>query len=518
MMSLVSGIFIIYLMVVVVLYYLVPKRFQWIVLLTASVLFYAFAGIQYLPFVFGTSIISYTTGRVIGRKYAGAEMKTKIEQLAAKRFCKRILSVAIIIILGALFYSKFMGSVLELLRQIWGSNSVNTIQILFPLGISYYTFSSIGYMLDVYWKRYPEETNYGRYLLYILYFPHILQGPIPRYNRLGAELKKEHGFEYKRITYGVQLMVWGYFQKLVIAERLGIFVRAVYGDWERQQGFVLLVATVFASFQMYTDFAGCMNIVQGVSEIFGISLEKNFAQPYFAKSIEEFWRRWHITLGAWFKDYLCMPIAVAGFTKKLSKKARKRWGITAGKKVATILPLIFVWIATGLWHGTGWNYLFWGCWHGGIIIVSILMSDIYVKWKHFLHIEDNSGYWKAFCILRTFALTAIIPRVITQSATISDAIGVFKRMFSRFNVWVFFDGTLYNYGLDRKNFTMAIFSLAILFIVSLLKEKGIQIREKIAAQPLVFRWIFYYLAFFSVVLFGVYGVGYDASSFVYMNF
>jgi len=480
-------------------------------------IFYCMAGLAFVPFVLGTSVISYTAARIIDRKYDGFGAKDRQAQAACKHRCRRILAISIVVILGALFYSKFMGNILRLVEEILSGES-NAIKILFPLGISYYTFSSIGYLLDVYWRRYPAEKHFGKYLLYIIYFPHIMQGPIPRYDRLAPQLTAGYSFDYKRVTFGIQLMLWGYFQKLVIADRLGIFVRAVYGDWSSQRGFVLLIATIFASFQMYTDFAGCMNIVSGVSAIFGIALEKKFNQPYFSKSIEEFWRRWHMTLGAWFKDYLCMPIAVAGFTKKLSKKAKKRWGARVGKNVTVIIPLVAVWTATGLWHGTGLNYVFWGCWHGGIIIASTLLQERYQKWKQALHISGESPYWRAFCIVRTFILTAIIPRVITQCTSIRDAVGVFKNMFSEFNIWVFWDETLYRFGLNRRNFMMAIFSLLILLAVSLLKERNVQIRETIAAQPIVFRWIIYYIAIFSIIIFGIYGSGYDASSFVYMQF
>lgn len=518
-MALTSFYFIFFLIIVMGLYYVLPKRFQWIVLLLASISFYASAGLNYLPFVLGTACVSYFSAGLMGKRYRDFQTKTREEQQKDKKFCKRVVSFSIVFVLGALIYCKFAGYFIRILYEIFVTgDSGFSIQILFPLGISYYTFSTIGYLLDVYWRRYSEEKNFWHYLLYVLYFPHILQGPIPRYNRLAPQLTEEHNFDYKRVTFGIQLMIWGYFQKLVIADRLGIFVRDVYGNWKYQSGAMLLIATVFASFQMYTDFSGCMSIVCGISEIFGIKLEKNFRQPYFSKSIEEFWRRWHITLGSWFKDYLCMPVAVAGFTKKLSKSVRKSLGIQAGKNVTVIVPLVFVWTATGLWHGTGLNYILWGGWHGGIIIISTLLSGKYLEWKRFFRINETSNYWKAFCMIRTFFLTAIIPRVITQSANLYDAVAIFKKIFFSFQIWELFDGSIYNHGLNRKNFDLVLFALLLLFCTSFAKERNVSIREWIAKQPLMIRWMLYYAGIFSIILFGIYGIGYDASSFAYINF
>ncbi|MDD6058003.1 MAG: hypothetical protein PUB98_07080 [Clostridiales bacterium] len=501
-------------------------------MLIASIAFYCIAGMKYLPFIMTTIVASYFAAIYISnrnrrlreciKQSTNQESKKGISE-KYKKVCKRVLISFLIIALGILCYTKFTNKIIEVAQGILHMfrpefAGISAVNIIVPLGISYYTFSAIGYVLDVYWKRYDAEKNFLKYMLYVMYFPHILQGPIARYNKLAPQLYEGHRLDYKRVCFGMQLIIWGFFQKLVIADRLAIFVNAVYGDWQLQEGFVLLIATIFASLQLYTDFAGCINIAKGVSQIFGIELEDNFCQPYFAQSVAEFWRRWHITLGAWFKDYLCMPIAVSGFVKKWSKKVKMKWGSQAGKNVVTIVPLIAVWIATGLWHGTGWNYMIWGVWHGGIIICSTLLEKQYTIWKQKLQINDNTKGWQLFRMARTFVLTAIIPRVITRSPSLPAAVGVFKNMFSAFNIWVLFDGSLYNYGLDAKDFAVIMLSVLLLFLVSALKEKGVEIRETLAQRNLAIRWMVYYIAIFTVIIFGIYGSAYGQSQFVYMMY
>ena len=519
--------FLVFLTITVAIYFIVPVKFRGYVLLAASLIFYCIAGIKFLPFILVTTVMSYAVSRKISSIYeemkkemAVPENKSRAREIKEtyKTRCRKYMIAALVVLLGILAYTKFARMLLAALSSAFGAESLSAISIIVPLGVSYYTFSTVGYVLDVYWQRYEAEKNFFHYALYVIYFPHILQGPIARYDRLGVQLFREHYFDYKRVCFGIQLMLWGYFQKLVIADRLAIFVTAVYDGYADLNGPVLLVATLFYAVQIYADFAGCVNIAMGISQIFDIELEPNFRQPYFSTSVAEYWRRWHMTLGAWFKDYLCMPVAVSGWVKKLSKKVRQKWGRTAGKNTVTIASLIAVWIATGVWHGTGINYILWGCWQGGIIAISTLLEPSYVKWKKALKIDDQSPEWHLFCIVRTFILTAIIPRVITKAPSVIAAAKILKRILTQPYLWQYMDGTLYTFGLDRQNFLLSLVLIVLLFHISLAKERGVQIRETIARQNLVLRWIFYLLAIFSILILGIYGLGYSASSFAYMGF
>lgn len=524
--------FLLFLVCVVAVYFVCPVKYRWVVLLIASGVFYGLANISFIPFIVVTAAISYLTARLIHKQNTACteqiktldskEDKEKIQGLKSKckSKCRGLVTIAIVLIIGYLGITKFGQKFIDWILMMSGGEQpvLSAITIIVPLGISYYSFSTVGYMLDVYWKRYEPEKNFFKYLLYVMYFPHILQGPIARYDRLGVQFSQEHRFDYKRVCFGAQLIVWGFFQKLVIADRLNIFVSAVYNDYANQYGMVLLVATLFYAVQIYTDFAGCVNIARGVSQIFGFELENNFRQPYFSKSVDEFWRRWHMTLGAWFKDYLCMPVSVSKPVKNASKVIRKRFGSNAGKNVTTIAALIVVWICTGVWHGTGWNYVIWAVWQGGIIILSLMMEPLYDKSKKLLHINDQSVEWKAFQMVRTFILTGIIPRVIVRAASVSAALTIFTKIFTDFNFASLYDGTLLNYGLNKVHFAIALIAIAILIATSIMKEKGISIRESISKMHIVVRWLIYLFAFYSVVIFGIYGPGYDASAFVYMGF
>lgn len=521
-----SAEFLAFLVICVVAYFAVPVKARGYVLLVASLVFYGIAGVEFFPFIVSAMLVSFLCARGIGRIYdqrdaqlEGLERaeKAKVKEGARTR-AKTLMLVALVVLVGTLCYTKFFGYILELLSSTFGAAGLSAVTIIIPLGISYYTFATVGYVLDIYWERYKPEPNFLKYATYVCYFPHILQGPIPRYDRLGVQLFQEHRFDYRRVCFGAQLIVWGFFEKLVIADRLGVFVRNTYDCYTDINGAILIVATLFYAVQIYTDFRGCVDIARGISQIFDITLEDNFRQPYFSQSVAEYWRRWHITLGAWFKDYLCMPVAVAGWTKKVSKFCRSKWGRTAGKNAVTICSLIAVWLCTGIWHGTGVNYILWAVWQGGIIALSTVLEPNYRKWKDALHITDTANYWQLFRILRTFVLCAIIPRVITRAPSLIAAAVIFKRMVFNVNPALWFDGTLFTYGLSGANFCFALLCILILFVVGVLKERGVEIRQSVAKWPLPLRWAFYLAAVFSVVIFGVYGAGYDASSFAYMGF
>jgi len=550
--------FLIFLAAVVLLYFAWPKKSRWIVLLIGSLFFYGAAEASYIPFMVGTALVSFLAGLGINKHHEKLKMdtevvkdnqarlelelgteeakritkeKTKTIKEAAKKKSYNIARIALIIIIGYLAYTKFAGMTADWIFG-WLSNSedaaVNShgilkswdgsLIIIVPLGISYYTFSTVGYVLDVYWKRYPAETNFFKYLLYVCYFPHILQGPIARYDRVGKQLTEEHDFDYQRFCYGMQLMVWGFFEKLVIADRLDTFVSATFDDCANQYGLVMLLGVTFWGIQIYTDFAGCVNIAMGMSQIFGIELENNFRQPYFSKSVEEFWRRWHITLGAWFKDYLCLPVSMSQPVKNLSKTMREKFGNEAGKLTTTICALIAVWICTGAWHGTGMNYIIWAAWQCAIIIIGLVFKDTFTKWKTSLKINEESKWWGGFQIARTFFLVGIVPRVVTRANSLSDAWIIFKHLFQKWNLKVLFDGTLHNYGLNQAGLIAAVISIAILLNVSITHERGIKIRETIAAKPTPLRWTIYILAVLSVLIFGIWGPGFDAGAFVYQDF
>lgn len=520
-----SIIFIIFLLITILLYYIFPKRIRWCILLIASAVFYWYAGYDKFLIVIVTSLIVWLASWAINRQYCRADQyiaeqemtgKEKAAVLAKyKRKCRNLILIpTICLIVGTLAYCKFGEMLAEALWQVFALYI--SWDVIVPIGISYYTFSSVGYLLDVYWRKARHIGNYFKFALCVLYFPQIVQGPIARYNRLEKELFQEHPFDFKQICFGIQLMLYGYAKKMILADRLSFYTTEVFGNLQSYEGLVILIAVIASAFQIYMDFSGCMDIVRGASQIFGVTLEHNFLRPFFSTSTAEFWRRWHITLGTWFKDYIYMPVAVSKWLIKLITKIRNIFGKEAAKVVNTIIPLLIVWLLTGIWHGTGWNYVVWGLYYGTIIICSTLLTGQYKKLADFLHIDRTTKSYRSFQMVRTFIIFAG-GRLITAPGTLMDTWVAIQQMFSSFNPWIFWDGTLYGMGLDYKDWCVVIIGLILVRRISILQEKE-SVREAIARRNIVLRWIIYYAVFFAILIFGMYGPGYNASDFIYGNF
>lgn len=511
---------------VIFLYFLLPLRRRWLILLLASILFVATWGLEKLPFVFGSVLVAWAAARAMEKEYAAldqtlrsAPQMEKSEkrslQAAAKKRCKYILWFASALILGILIYTKVAKFIIGI-PMIASQLGSKAFSVIVPLGISYYTLSLVGYLADVYWRKDQAEPNFFKLLLFAVYFPKIVQGPISSHKKLAPQLEEGHTFDYDRFCYGLQLMVWGYFKKLVIADRLNLFVTEVFGSYEKYEGSVLLVAAIFGAFQLYCDFSGCMDIAGGLSQVLGIELEKNFDHPFFSRTAAEFWRRWHITLGTWFKDYVYMPLVISQPVMRLSVRIRKRFGKRAGKLTAQVIPLAVVWLLTGLWHGTGANYIVWGIFWGTIIILSTALEPEWKRLPALLHLDTKSKGYALFQQWRTFALF-VITRIIVLPGNLAVSGEIFQKMITGFGLWALVDGSLYQAGLDRPNFILAVLCIVLLGWVGKSQQQG-SIREKISRMPLPVRWTIYYAAFFSVVIFGIYGAGYDASTFVYMQY
>ncbi len=512
-MSLVELRFFIFAALVVLLYYILPKKVQWLVLLTASVAFYLTYGWEMLPFLLASAVIAYFAGRKIEQ----FQVAFRKDTAAAKKRCKPVLLTAVALLAALLVYAKVGTAVMAAITELLHAQQLSAFPVIVALGVSYYTFSLISYLADIYRRQDKAEHDFLRLLLFTIYFPKVLQGPISRHKNLAPQLLEQHRFDYKEFCFGLQLMVWGYFKKMVIADRLAIFVNTVFGNIAGETGAHLLVALVFSAVQIYCDFSGCMDIVGGFSQILGLKLEENFDRPFFSKSAAEFWRRWHITLGTWFKDYIYMPIVISPRVIGLSKKVRDKFGVRPGKAVMTVVPLTAVWLLTGLWHGTGWTYIIWGLYWGALIICSTVFEPEIKKITKALHINTETGSWKVFQMVRTFLLF-VFARMLTVPGSAYNILRVGKRLLLRFHPEGFFDGSLYALGLDRPNFLLALVCIGVLWGVSCMQEKGICVRERIAGSNIVFRWAIYYIGFFAILIFGVYGPGYDAASFIYMKF
>lgn len=532
-MAFVSGAFILFIAFVTLFYFIVKEEYRWIVLLIASYLFY-WINSKYLVFIMlFMTVVAYMTAKIIDHKtqydikylkehadFSSQEKKAYRQKRKLQK--RRVLFCGVIVDLGILLFLKyfnfFTGNMNGLLGKAGMGAILPTLNFMLPLGISFYTLQAIAYMTDVYRGKYEADNNIFKFMLFMSYFPQIVQGPIARYDKLAAQLYEGHRFEYKRLTFGVQLILWGFIKKLVIADRIAVPVDEIFNNFQNYNGLLVLLAAMGYGLQVYTDFSGGMDIARGISQIFGIDIQLNFKQPYFAKSIEEFWRRWHITLGGWMKDYVFYPLSLSKKFGNLSKSSRKLFGNYIGKKLPSFIAMFFVYFLVGFWHGAEWKYIFYGLWNGVFIMLGILLEDVYNTIKNRLHINENTFSWKGFQMIRTFILCSV-------GRFFSRAEGTFAAVFmmrmvlnSFFNVAFLVDGTLVELGLNTANWILLFIMIIAVFIVDLAHERGIRIRETIANQGIVFRWFVYYVALFIVLVFGMYGEAYDSASFIYQQF
>lgn len=480
----------------ILLYHIVPLPCRWYVLLAASVSFYfAAAGMRGFLAVLLTAALAYASALRIAADASGEKKKKKL-----------LLTAALTVLIGLLVLFKIE-------RYVGG----DARWLVVPLGVSYYTFSIIGYLVDVYSKKQAPERNFLKLLLYTLYFPKIVQGPISKFRVIGPRLVKGHAFDYRRFCYGLQRVLWGYFKKLIVVERAVLLTGTVFdGDLSdcSAGGPVLLIVAVIATLSHYCDFSGYMDIVIGVSQMMGIELDENFRQPFFSKSAAEFWRRWHMTLGAWFKDYVYLALVIHPGVLSIGKWTRERFGKNAGRTVLTVIPLAVVWLLTGLWHGTSFSYVLWGCYWGTIIILSNLLARFFQQSTALLHISTQAKGWQLFQMIRTFFL-------FMGGLLLSTLVG--WRQMGLF-LWLVIKDikstslhALFDNGFDHINFVILCAAFVLLWFVDLRAAHG-SMRDDIARLNGLTRWFLYAMLILVVVFFGVYGTAYPTHSFAYEHF
>lgn len=494
-MTLTSFSFLCFFLVTVLVYYILPKGLQWIVLLFSSLIFYALSG--------GFGAFCFLLYGIFGTWLGALWIEKCPLDSRKRRVSTAVLVVLTLLPLFLLKYIRFFG-----IPAPFGS--------LAPLGISFYTMTILGYVIDVSWGVVPAQRNLARHALFAGYFPQMISGPITRYSSMKEQLYTAHSFSYENLTYGAQRMLWGFFQKLVISQRLAGAVDLVYGSYPAYPGWFVGIATVCFAFQLYTDFSGCMDIVLGASQILGISLPENFHTPYFSRSISEYWRRWHITLGAWFKDYLFYPLQKSSLWSRFLGWSKGRFGKKRGKKPPLYTGMLILWFSVGMWHGGSWNFIVGsGLLHWFYIVSGELLAPLGKRLNSFFHIHTETFGWRLFQMLRTFFLVNL-GFVFFRAPSLKTALSLLKSMGTVWNPQILFDQSLFLL-MPAQDWVLAIFSLLLLLLVSVLRQK-MKLRAAIAGQNLVLRWGIYLLLFTAVLLFGCYGGDYDAASFIYQRF
>lgn len=511
-MGITSFAFLCFFACILILYYVIPKKLQWALLLLCSIIYYLASGNAFLiVYPLFSALVCYL-GTALLQKTGEADAKRRKFIL----LCTVLANLAVLIVLK---YVNFGIYTIDGIAQLFGNSKqlIPTVNFLVPLGVSFYTFSMLGYVADVYYGLAKPQKNFGKLALYGMYFPVILSGPILKYREHGEQFFETHPFVYAKVTRGLQRIVWGFFKKLVISERLGTLVDTVYGQYAEYPGAYIWIATICYAFQLYTDFSGCMDIVLGVSECFGITLPENFDTPFFAKSISEYWRRWHITLGVWMKEYVFYPVLRSSFFTNLNNKWKKRFGKKKGKQYTTFAAMFVLWFTVGVWHGGDWKFIIGsGLLHWLYIVLEELLEAPCKKIMERLHINDQGKTVNMVRIFRTFFLVCI-GDLFFRSASVGDAFQMLRKAVSVFNPQILWNGSLLTLGLNGTELIITMVSLFILWGVSLLKQKG-SVRDRIAAKELPIRWIIWYALLFYVILLGCYGPGYSAAEFIYQGF
>ena len=519
--------FVLFFIAFVLVYLSMPTvKLRQAVILIGNLIFYRYTGgLNALLFLLIASVSSYLSAIAITKIYGDYPVESEglsLKESQAlfnkyKNKASKYLYLSLAISLGILLYTK-VGRLLGWTRVSAVMDVIPFQGYLVPLGISYYTLSMVGYVLDVFWNKCQAERNYLKFLMCSTFFPVMVQGPIIRYPKLLNQFEELSGFDYKRVTYGIQLMLWGFIKKSVIADRLAAYPQTIFSDINSYAGVEVVLGVIFNVIVLYADFSGCMDIVIGASKIMGITLDNNFRRPFFSKSPAEFWRRWHITLGLWFKDYVYMPISTNHDFIKIAGKLRKYAGSNAQRIFSTGIPLLIVWILTGLWHGTGADYIMWGIYWGCLIIIETILSKQLHAIEEYAKKRKLIGSYNFVRMLLVFIMFSI-GRMFTAlgSGTAGGVKIIMYRILLENRIWTLFDGSLYTHGVDQKNFYICLTGILAMWAVGILQEKY-TLREQIANQLLPIRWAIYYMAIAIILVFGIYGSVYDASSFVYGGF
>ncbi len=488
-MSYASIEFLLFVLVLVLIYYIFPKKHRYIVLLIGSLIFYYLFSGKYIIFILLSSVITYFSGKLI-------------EKYNDKR--KLILTLSILLNLSFLLvlkYNNFFGDIF----RVVGIN-IPYKKFILPIGISYYTLETISYLTDIYRKRMKAETNYLKVLLFLVYFPQIVEGPIANYSRLSKTLFNTEKFNYDNFVSSFVLIAWGFIKKLVIADRAGIFVSKVFEN--NYGGMLLIIGVLLYTLQIYADFSGCIDIVSGVSELFGVKLDENFRRPFFSKSIQEFWRRWHITLGTWLKEYIFYPISLSKLNMKLNLKLRKMKSKYISRFIITAFPLFFVWFFNGMWHGASFKYVVYGLYYYVLMMIGILLEPVFKKIISIFKINTEVWSYKFFQALRTILIVCF--------GMFLFRVDSFKQMGLMIHSKA--TASLFSLGLKKLDFALLMVGILVMLVVGVMQEFNINIRKELQKQNLLFKWLIYYIMIFSIIIFGIYGKGYDAASFIYGGF
>lgn len=507
------------------LYYLVPKSVQWVLLLAVSLIFYWVGGGKTILYVLYTAATVYFCGLALGHYNAIKRAAPKEERKAitaryktSRRLVVLVACLANFVLLYILKYWNFTADLLQpLADQVAPGTQIPLSELILPLGVSFFMFQSVGYVIDVYRDKYLPERNFAKLLLFVSFFPQMIQGPISRFHELAPQLLAKRSVDFTNLKYGIQLAMWGYFKKLVIADRAAVLVNTVLDDPWSHSGSVLAVSIFFYCIQLYGDFSGGIDITRGVAKMFGIDLAENFRRPLYSTSLTDFWRRWHITLGAWMRDYLFYPLSLSKPFGRLGRFTRKHIKGKLGKIIPTSLATFIIYFVIGIWHGANWRYIAFGFWNGAIITASLLLAPRFVRWKEALHIDDKSKGWHLFQLARTNFLV-FLGRYITRAPRFLTAVWMVKETFLHPHLSDLWNGTLLTLGLGRGDFLILFLAVVTLLCAEWYQEKKGPIRPRLEQASVPVQLVCIIVPLLVLLCFGVLRADYISSDFIYKQF
>ncbi|MGL5042495.1 MAG: MBOAT family O-acyltransferase [Culicoidibacterales bacterium] len=517
----------VFLPIVMVIYQITKKSRRLLVLLASSYFFY-FSFSQFLLFylLFSTVIIYFGGLGLsrINRKYLTSlpshEDKKQLKQTTRRKKKCVLMGIILFHVIGIIIYKYRLflsDNINTIFTQLTINSSISYVRMMIPLGISFFSLQAISYIVDIYFGKIEAEKRLSKVALYLAFFPTVMEGPITKYDEISDQITAGENISYKNLTNGAKRIIWGMFKKIVIADRAYIFVAMIFGNLATYTGVFIIVGTLLYTLQLYAEFSGSIDIVIGTAEIFGIKLPENFKRPFFSRSVAEFWRRWHISLGRWLKDYIFYPVSLSKTVKKISKFFKGKISKILVRMIASLVALFFVWLANGLWHGPRWSYIFYGMYYFALISAALLFEPVIVKLLKKIGVRRDAPYWKAFQWLRTFILVNI-GMLIFRADGLKASYTLFINIFTNFDLSVLWNGQILQIGLDIYDFWVLGIGMVILIFVSKLQEDGMKIREKINSWWWLYRVLFYYGAILAIIIFGAYGSGYRIVELIYAGF
>lgn len=518
-----------FLPICIIVYSIIPQKTKKYFLLFASMVFFWLVSGQLIVYLILTIMSVHYFGiwldRIQGKRNAAVKAAPKEERKALKKVflhqSRLVLLFAAVIHIGVLLVIKyspfFTTNVNNLFTLLNVPLQLDIPSYIMPIGISFFTLQAISYLFDVYRGLIKADDNIFRLALFMSFFPQIVEGPICRYGQTADQLWNVKQIEFENLKLGAQRILFGLMKKLVIADRLNPLIKEVFSNYSNYQGGIIAIAAVCYTIQLYMDFSGTMDAVMGIAQIFGVTMPENFQRPFFSKSISEFWQRWHITLGTWFKDYIFYPVTMSKPMKNLTSSARKKLGNHFGPLLAGSVALFCVWFCNGLWHGSAWNYIFFGMYHFALILAGNIISPAVTATNKKLNINADCFAYRTMQMVRTTILV-IIGELFFRAEGLKDGLAMFGKMVTDFSFSTLDSTLMDKLKIDVQDIIIVAVALVIIFVISVLNEKGINIRLSLKKKNIVIRWGLLYALIMFIVIFGAYGKGYVPVDPIYANF